>query len=297
MPKLIERAQSAANQVKWTALWGAGVAGGTSGLAGVGTSISAGLAGAGYTATAGAVALAVGALPVAGGLVAVGAVGYAAYLALWPKRREDYHDVKVPLADLHDEFWSCHIIRVAVVGVSRSGKTEIKSKLREKARGDLNTKFIENHVFRLDADAGVFVALIDGKGASLEEREQQFIIGENAQVLVVVLDHNPQDDATEILQVRLDEQSEFMNQLRNHLKQKKRNDKIKIIFCLNKSDLWVNDKHEKIALLKSWFLNEVKEWRKLNISVLDKPIEIAAKTGSNVDIVKKEIVRSATSEQ
>jgi GTPase SAR1 family protein len=201
---------------------------------------------------------------------------------------------------LHYKFWSCYIVRVAIVGLKESGKTEIKSKLREKGSSWPHTERIETHIFRLDDQADVFVALIDGMGADAESRLQQFQIAEHAQVLIVVLDHNSADNVTEILPTRLNEQSEFMNELRTHIKQtygkpRLEKEKIRIILCLNKCDLWMKGEPGGILLLKNWFSDQVKEWRQLGISVSEKPFEVAAKTGLNIDIIRNEIIQSTTS--
>ena len=126
-------------------------------------------------------AAAVVAAPVllAGGvLVAGGAIAYGAYRALRPRSQIQYHDKVVKLEDLKYEYWSCYIHRVGVVGVKRSGKTEIKTQLRSKGSGERDTEYIETHI--LHADESVFVALIDGRGAETGERDQQFEIADQA---------------------------------------------------------------------------------------------------------------------
>jgi hypothetical protein len=169
--------------------------------------------------------------------------------------------------------------------------------LRDKSHGEANTPRIETHIFQIDPKGGIFVALIDGRGAVVDSRRQQFSIADQAQILLVVLDHNRADNTSEISPARLEEHSEFMSQLRGHMKQRQQKEKLKIICCLNKSDLWMRDKPDRILHLKKWFSDQVNEWRKLNISISEKPVEIAAKTGFNVNLVKAEILVAAEQEK
>jgi hypothetical protein len=294
MPTVFQRAQSATKQVKKWVIGGGSAVGTGLGLSATAAGVSAMLPAAAGTGLVVGAAVAAPVLVAGGLLFAGGAAVYGAYRALWPRDREKYHDKAVELKDLEDEYWSCHIIRVGVVGVKRSGKTEIKTRLRDQGQGERDTAHIETHIFRADKDKNIFVALIDGQGADTGERQQQFKIADQAQLLVIVLDHNELDENPSIATSRLNEHDEFLKQLRSKFNTRPEKQKnLRVIFILNKKDLWSTASPQDRQAFENWFSKNVAEWSQLGISVGEKPIEMSAREPSHIVRLKQEIVDAA----
>jgi hypothetical protein len=227
-------------------------------------------------------------LVVGGVLLAGGAILAGAYKALRPKSREKADDMKMELKELDNKYWSCHIHRVGVIGIKRSGKTEIKTKLRHFLKtGERDTKNIETHI--LKADDGIFVALVDGQGAERQERSQQFEIVDQADVLVIVLDHNDSDVSRDIDRARLREHDRFLQNIQDRFKKYPDKDR-RVIFVLNKRDLWsqVND-----PSFTSWFQTHVQQWSDKPESVGEASMEMSTKQENDIKDLKRKIVAAA----
>jgi hypothetical protein len=279
MPKRIERLSSAGKETKPYFAAGFGAIFGGAGLTGAGA----------IGGVAGAAALAAAPVVIAtGGVVVAGAAAYCGYRWMFAKKRESYHDKPVKLNDLNHEYWSCHIYRIAVVGIKRAGKTEIKAKLRNKLAGDRDTESIETHIFELDAKNKIFVALLDGRGADSDERRQQFAIAERSEVLLVVVDHNESDKLSTISDTRLEDHKSFLEELFKHLGHKRRDNKLeKIFFLLNKKDGWEVD--GRANHLKNWFNDRIQEAKKAGISLAEERMEISAFKLSDIETLKTAI--------
>jgi hypothetical protein len=280
MPKPIQRFFTASNQSKW--YFGTGLTLGLGGMSLTNAAVAGTLA-----AVAGPVVLGIG------GTLVLGTACYAGFRTFWAKDRGRFHDQRVRLDDLDYPFWSCHIIRVCFVGLRRAGKTEIKAKLRGKLGGERDTASIETHIFQIDRANQVFAAFIDGRGANANERRQQFDIGERAEVLVVILDHNDSDTGTNIDEKRIAEHRGFLEQLRKYLDQQKITVG-KVFFILNKRDLWSRNEPGEIRELRNLYEENLREWRKLSLSFAEEVVELSAHNSDQIAELSEKIRECAT---
>jgi len=224
---------------------------GMSGVAGVGGTAMgvAGWAGvAGTTATV---------LMSGGAALAVGAVGYAVYKAVPPVLRtpEDVVGHTIDLSELDDV--DPPVLRLAVVGPTKAGKTTLKARLSFKGTPDERTQKVTAYVVSVPSNPPRYVAILDGGG---ERLAQQFKISEPADCLCLILDHNISDTDTTIDDERLKEHTEFLTQIRYHLKDARGPRKKWIEILINKRDLWEQASDEQKDAFKQFYVEEVGKW-------------------------------------
>jgi hypothetical protein len=279
MPTPLKRLRTAASETTWFVTIGVGV--------GVPSAITAA-----STTAAAATIIAIGAATAGAALVG-GAGIYMGYRWLFPKDRRKYHDKPVDLDDLDHPYWSCHIYRVGVVGIKRSGKTEITARLRGKPAGERNTERIETHIFEVDAEKKIFVAFMDGRGADSDDRLNQFEIANKSEILVVVLDHSDKDDETMIEPSRLRAHDDLLHKLRIYC-HNKGSTLLKVFFVLNKMDLWSSNHEAGLAEFKRWFENNVTEWKTIgSLSFAEKSLMFSAFKDSDIKLLHQMIVDAA----
>jgi hypothetical protein len=156
--------------------------------------------------------------------------------------------------------WDCYWTSVAVIGYGRTGKTQLKRRLRSIALPliSASTDTREIHLCRLDPTKKSFVALLDAKGpangVSAEQADLIDMVVDKARILILVLDHaNTERDRSlkDVEPSRLDSHRDFIRHrlipgLKNHASGKgtggaegeKRSPVRAIMVVVNKADLW-----------------------------------------------------------
>ena len=221
-----------------------------SGLAGVGGT-AIGIGGAAVAGITGTVILSSGAV------IAIGAFGYAAYRAIPPvlSSPQDLVGRSVNLSELQNV--SPRILRLAVVGPSRSGKTTLKQRLSVTADINERTREVSAHIIALQSPNSACVAVLDGGG---ERLAQQFRIAEHADCLCLVIDHNDSDVDPTIDQARLNEHTEFLRQVRHHLEDSGSVRKQWVEILANKSDLWRTTEPRVQERFENFYRKEEEHW-------------------------------------
>lgn len=159
---------------------------------------------------------------------------------------------KLELEDLEGQCFD-YVLRVGIVGEASVGKTT----LIENLVGEENTKEVtydrSGYVYRLDSGTDRFAVLLDGQGQS---RAQQNDIAISSDVLVILLDHNDSHQEFFVRDRRLQDHRDFLIVLRDRLKNSKHYP-LRVLFLLNKQDLWSRASNFDKSKLKS-FLDEEK---------------------------------------
>lgn len=197
----------------------------------------------------------------AGGITVVGSLGWAAVRSI-PKRLERPENLigrRLLISDL--ESVEPRPVRMGVVGPTMAGKTTLLDHVRQHPADGNRTEEVYAVIVALPLAPPSYVALLDGAGA---EYVQQFKVGETADLLVVVLDHNQANDNEAVDQIRLNLHDGFLDQLRSYLKQRPAGAIRQMHFLLNKQDLWSKGIGE--AALKRWFSHQVDEWRRSGVA-------------------------------
>jgi tRNA U34 5-carboxymethylaminomethyl modifying GTPase MnmE/TrmE len=109
-----------------------------------------------------------------------------------------------------------------------------------------------------------------------------------------VLDHNDSHERCDIDDDRLGAHVTFLQQIQDRLEARKANGdkkKIRVIFVLNKKDLWSQAKDAKFM---SWFQKRAQEWSETGISVGEASMEMSAtKEPKDIEELKRKIVTAA----
>jgi hypothetical protein len=223
---------------------------GTSGLAGVGGVIL------------GAVSLAAGpaaiALGIAGGIIVVGSVGYAVVRAIPNPRKSPSELVgqKVDVEFLKD--LDPAIRTVAVVGDTQAGKTTLKNRLSLDPAIVHRTQNVSATVISLQTSPPSYIGVLDGGGDRLF---QQFEIEELCDCLFIIIDHNISDVDPSVDERRLESHRAFLTQIRHKLDDAGSPPKQKILFLVNKRDLWERSSGTDRALFDRFCREETDKWR------------------------------------
>jgi hypothetical protein len=215
----------------------------------------------------GAVAIAVAGLVVEGTvrtvLIVLGAgivsimVAVGVFRARPPKELtpSDVAGKDLPLADLPSIY--PRVPAVGVIGVGGVGKSTLKSRLLQlPAAKKEYTQNVTFHVSPLLHNHQTYVALLDGRG---EWYDQQFDIAAQADILLILLDHND-IDSTDPNPDRLTAQRDFGTQVRGFLNNREIRKKV-VHLLLNKSDLWQKADGAKQEEIRSFFAEQVEGWR------------------------------------
>jgi hypothetical protein len=109
-----------------------------------------------------------------------------------------------------------------------------------------------------------YLAVLDGRGESVA---QQFEIADQAEILLVLLDHNEIDNKTDPSNDRLKAHNYFGVQLRDYLIDHANNRRLfaargrRVHILLNKKDLWSKASAEEQQDLRKVFAAEVQAWK------------------------------------
>jgi hypothetical protein len=219
------------------------------GVVGVGALVLA-LAGLLAGGTARTVLVVAGAA-IAGVMVMVGIV------RAWPPKALKPSDVAgkdLPLADLPSIF--PRVPALGILGSGAVGKTTLKKRLLQlPTREKELSQRVTFHVSALLHDHTRYIALLDGRG----EYEQQFEIADQAEIVLVLIDHND-IETTGPNPDRLTAHHDFGGQIREYLKRHETS-KRAVHLLLNKKDLWQKADPDDQRRIRDFFSHEVDLWR------------------------------------
>lgn len=201
---------------------------GTSGVAGLGGGLAAG---AGGVAVTGPVGAAVGLI------VFGGATIYCAIKSIPPTRISPEELVWTNVQDVSSlNNLTRDILKVGIIGEHSSGKSTLISYLFQDGQRPAKTSRISAWILRtLDSREEVF-ALIDGAG---EDLAQQFAVCLASDLVILVADHNAQENSGRVVADRLHAHKVFAEQVRNILRGEAKLP-MKFIVYLNKHDRWAS---------------------------------------------------------
>jgi len=194
-----------------------------------------------------------------GGATVGGALVYAACRGIPPKMLSatDLVGIIIPLEAL--DRIDPPILKLGIVGYTQSGKSTFLKNALQKVPEVERTDKVYAVVITLQTSPPTYVALLDGDG---EQLPQQFEVAENADFLLVFVDHNYGDDTTAKSKARIGEHNSFLKQLEFYIKKREPLPRLHIV--LNKRDLW--EKSKNANDLQEWFSDHVRQWKKVRIA-------------------------------
>lgn len=172
----------------------------------------------------------------------------------WPPKLpslNEFHNKNIPLDVLNRI--NPVPFKIGAIGSSKSGKTTFYRRCNFSSPALSRTNDVSAIPLQLPENKG-HVVVLDGDG---KKHTQQFVIIENADLLLIFFDHNETDHRKEVIKKRLSEHEDFFEQVLFHLSQKNNIKYIHVI--MNKHDLWLNSiSKEK---LKIWFDTQIEKLR------------------------------------
>lgn len=172
----------------------------------------------------------------------------------WPPRLphlNEFLDRPIPLETLNN--MQPIPFKIGAIGSSQSGKTTFYRRCNFSSPALSRTNDISAIPLQLPDNKG-HVVVLDGDG---KKHTQQFVIIENADLLLIFFDHNETSNRKEVIKKRLADHVDFFEQVLFHLSQ---NNSIKHIHVImNKHDLWQHSISKDN--LKKWFDEQVEKLR------------------------------------
>ena len=201
------------------------------------------------------------ALSIGGGFIVVCVLGYAIWEAIPPvlKNASDLVGHTLDLTELANIFPP--ICKLAIVGLTRTGKTTLKRRLQFHLPPDERTQSARATIVPIPTNPVKYLAVLDGGG---ENFSQQFKIAAPADHLCLVIDHNISDHDTDVSAERKEETVEFMKQIRGHLLESESPQKSWIEVLANKKDLWEQLSGKDRKSFTDFVNAETKKWKNGN---------------------------------
>lgn len=209
---------------------------------------------------------------------------YGLKKVLWRKDRQEFSQKgqKLHTEDFKNIMdWDCYWKTVTVVGYGRTGKTQLKKRLRgiEQLRGAecQTTTHLEIHLSCLDQEAKTYIALLDYMGVdSGGSHEQKTLINmtkEKANIIILVLDHADTEkygNNADLSEDRLKVQESFIRgTLISNLKSNGYSKNLQeIMVVMNKADVWESKGCKK----------RIKEWTQEQSKLLERELSCSVST-------------------
>lgn len=152
-------------------------------------------------------------------------------------------------------------LRIGIVGPSYSGKSTLMHRIAALPLTNERTVGVFAMVVQMPTLHNRAVALIDGGGQYYTD---QFRVAEDAEVLIVVIDHNQSETEKRLSDVRMDEHRQFARQLREKLK--KGAPKKLIVLLANKADIWRDISPEETAKFRAYIAEQHQVWASANLA-------------------------------
>jgi hypothetical protein len=190
---------------------------------------------------------------IAGGMVIFGVA------RAWPARAPSPQQVAGkdrPLGDLASIY--PRVPALGIIGAGAVGKTTLKKRLLQLPTSDKEfSQKVTFHVSALLRDRTSYVALLDGRG---ESYDQQFAIAREADIVLVLVDHNDIETDRSPNPERLNAHHAFGVQVRDYLARRQIT-KRAVHLLLNKKDLWRAATSPDQQKVRDFFSAEVDLWR------------------------------------
>lgn len=150
---------------------------------------------------------------------------------------------------------------IGILGRSNSGKSTLINKIKQS--NSIPPRTTKNNCFILlnRKSHKSYLALLDGPGDNLPN---QFDIIKRADILVIMLDHNHNDQLPTIDNSRLALQSDYNYQYCNQIKSRKKPIK-QVHLLLNKNDMWKHNDEQSKSVIINWFNNESEVFNSLDL--------------------------------
>lgn len=163
---------------------------------------------------------------------------------------------------------------IGIVGVEEVGKTVLKNYLLSDPQQEGTTQKITARITTTFEHPDIYVAVLDGPGDSTS---QQFSIAREADILVVLLDHNIVAGQLTIAPVRIEQHKRFGRDIREQLQikwaEKVPRYKLRVHLLLNKRDDWEKATPDNQAELLELLEDERILWR--NLTFVDNEVTAA----------------------
>lgn len=180
---------------------------------------------------------------------------YAIFRSIPPKLKSasDFVGRNISIDELQNI--SPTMLKVGIVGSTQSGKTTFLQEILQQVPEPIRTNNVYASVVALQTTPPKYVALLDGDG---DQFSQQFEVAENADFLLIFLDHSLGSKNIEKSTDRIKEHDVFIKQLISHIK-KGRIKRAHVL--LNKRDLW--ESTDDAYTLEQWFNTHIERLRQL----------------------------------
>lgn len=184
---------------------------------------------------------------------------YAAIRGVPPKMRQasEFVGQNVSLETLQSI--NPPILKLGIVGYTQSGKTTFLKQALQQITETNRTSNVYATILTLQTSPTKYIALLDGDG---EQFPQQYQVAADADILIVLVDHNQGNNMTEKSLDRIEDHNRFLKQLEYYIRSNKPLEKLHLI--MNKRDLWESSTNSKE--LREWFENHVNDWKRSNIA-------------------------------
>ena len=148
------------------------------------------------------------------------------------------------------------IKRVALIGLSSTGKTTFINKLGHRHPTNARTQEISGKIIKLKGKALCFIDI------SGEKLVQLFQVIEYADIIIFIVDHSDSNSG-KLKRSRIDETKKLLNTLKDHWDSLENKKSIPSIVLINKKDLWKkaksNDQCQFLQEYKTTLYNTVQE--------------------------------------
>ncbi|MEZ2338783.1 GTPase domain-containing protein [Mucilaginibacter sp. RCC_168] len=215
---------------------------------------------AGMTIMAGTVGLVTSG---AGAVITALTFAYAGYKAIPAKfiNAESVVGISFNLRELSNIYPP--IKKLAIVGPESAGKTTLKTNLAFEARTRQRTQLLSAQIVAIPDSPPKYLAVIDGAG---EKFYQQFEIAKQADYICIVIDHNISDIDIKLSSDRIQQNTDFLDQVRNMLSEERLPRKNWIEILINKHDLWGNASTIQQAKFDDFCKSELVKWQGSNLA-------------------------------
>jgi len=147
--------------------------------------------------------------------------------------------------------------RISILGIGNVGKTTLVENICRNENQNTLTQGSGAFVTNFSGKSSKYAAMLDASGQSMALQND---IALEANILIILLDHNSSDKDRKINQARMDRHDDFLSLLKDRL-ETRGHSPLWIHFLLNKDDLWANLKKTEKQRLTVWFEKHVTSFK------------------------------------
>jgi|GEM_PF-7019744 GTPase SAR1 family protein len=164
---------------------------------------------------------------------------------------------KIPLSFLKSKL--PFLKRISILGIGNVGKTTLVENICRNENQNTLTQGSGAYITNFSNKLNKYAALLDASGQSMSLQND---IALEANILIILLDHNSSSVDRKINQARMDKHDDFLLLLKDRL-QTKEHSPSWIYFLLNKDDLWSMLSKNERQMLTGWFEKHVSDFKSL----------------------------------